>query len=307
MRRGFDSRLLRQPEAIEVTDLKYVKVQKSSQRRPGVSIAIVLLVLSLSLSVFPARATDRDNQAIRIYEAFTAIDVANTEYVIMSGIGESMSPTIRDGDTVKVQLYTGEDSIDVGDIIVYHAWMVGVYRAMWIGHRVTEKIREGDTWTFKTKGDNCIELDIWKVPEDAILGEIVSVDHIERSIVPSKKTSETDMHTRTRPPMSGTFLLIGGSFCLGAILTLINSLKRRKQKKAIANLSSCYNCGHLRIPTEHNLAMINGRLRIQKTLMISRSFCRQLNPKTKTILVCEHYEPKILSKSQWPNGKYGWT
>lgn len=173
-----------------------MKMQKGSPQKRVISTAIVLVVLTLSVYVLCVSAEDRDNDAIRIYAALTSIDAATTEYVHMPCSGESMYPKIVDGDNVKVEFCRNGSSIHAGDIIVYNAWMVGVTtKGMWIGHRVTEKHKEGDTWYFRTKGDNCPEADGWKVPESTVLGKVVSVEHAERSYIPTKTTSDSKRAT----------------------------------------------------------------------------------------------------------------
>lgn len=263
-----------------------MRLQKWSPHRRVISTAIVLVVLTLPVSIFPASATDRDNIAIRIYEALSAVDTATTEHVYMTGTGDSMYPTIKAGDNVKVQFYTNGSVIDVGDIIVYHAWTIGVYiKCMWIGHRVIEKYKEGDTWYFRTKGDNCPDPDNWEVPEYAMLGKIVSIEHTERSYVPTKTSSQTERAQTAHPGISlpegsETFLLIAGSFCLGAILAMFDNLKRRKQKNILkrVNVYSCYSCRYYQIQYTYRLESIYGRIGIRKAPDFSRGFCRCLNP-----------------------------
>ncbi|UCB60076.1 MAG: hypothetical protein JSW72_08190 [Candidatus Bathyarchaeota archaeon] len=55
-----------------------------------------------------------------------------------------MYPIIRDGDIVKIEFYTNGSSIDKGDTIVYHSWMVGVYlNGLWIGQSRRETQTRG--------------------------------------------------------------------------------------------------------------------------------------------------------------------
>ena len=270
-----------------------------------IAIGLFFVVLTVSVSIFPASSADRDNDAIRIYEALSSIDTATTEYVYMTATGDSMDPTINDGDNVKVQFYTNGNSIDVGDIIVYHAWTIGVFtKYMWVGHRVIEKYRQGDIWYFRTKGDNCPEPDYWEVPEYAILGKIVNIDHTECPNVPTETSSQTERRQATYPNTSlpqgsETFLLIIGSFCLGVILAVFDNMKRRKQKNVLkkANFYSCYSCRHCQIQYTYIFESIYGKIGIRKVQDFSRGFCKYLNlviedfPRRN----CKHYEPKTYT------------
>lgn len=214
-----------------------------------------------------------------------------------------MYPTIEDGDNVKVQFYTNGYSIDVGDIIVCNSWTIGMpINCMWIGHRVIGKYKEGDTWHFKTKGDNCPEADGWEVPERAVLGKIISIEHTERSTVPTKTTSDSERATYptiSLPQGSETFLLIVGSFCLGAIIAVCDNLKRGKQKNILKkpNVYSCYSCRHYRLQYTYRLESVYGSIGILRTPDFSRGFCKCYNlliedfPRRN----CEHYEPKMCT------------
>ena len=277
-----------------------------------IATTIVLIVLTLSVSVFSvsaAQSEDRDNAAIRLYKALSRAlssrGTATNEYVYMPGVGNSMYPTICDGDNVQVQFYTNGYSIDVGDIIVYNSWMIGMpINCMWIGHRVIGKHKEGDTWYFKTKGDNCPEADGWKVPESAVLGKIISVEHTERSTVPTKTSSQTGSPYVTYPNIplpqgSETFLLIVGSFCLGAVIAVFDNLKRGKQKNILkrANVCSCYSCRYYQIQCSYALESIYGRIGICKMPEISKGFCRHHNQVIRDFprWNCKQFEPKMYT------------
>ena len=282
-----------------------MRMRKRSPQKKVFSTAIVLVVLALSVSVLRVNAEERDNDAIRIYAALTSIDTATTEYVYMSGTGDSMYPAIKAGDNVKVQFYRNASSIQVGDIIIYNAWMIGVTtKGMWIGHRVIGKYKQGDTWHFRTKGDNCPEADGWKVPQSAVLGKIVSIEHTERSYAPAKTTPNSERATYpiiSLPQVSETFLLILGSFCLGAILAVVDNLKHREQKNILknANLYSCYSCRHYSIQYTYRLESVYGRIGLRKTPDFSRGFCRYLNLVVEDFprRNCGHYEPKACPRS----------
>lgn len=209
-----------------------------------------------------------------------------------------MHPTIKAGDNVKVQFYTNRCVIDVDDIIVYHSWTVGAYvKHMWIGHRVIEKYREGGPWCFRTKGDNCPEPDPWKVPERAILGKIVSVEHTERSYAPTEISPQTESSRTTRseaslPEGPETFLLIAVGFCLGAILAALGNPKIRRERTILkrAGVYSCHNCRNHPIRYTHIVNSMNGRIGLQETLSSSKlaDFPRRN---------FEHYQPKTYPRS----------
>lgn len=276
-----------------------------------IATTIVLVVLTLSVSIIPASAEDRDNDAIRLYkalsEALSSRGTATTEYAYMTGTGDSMYPTIEEGDNVKVQFYTNGYSIDVGDIIVYNSWMIGMpINCMWIGHRVIGKHKEGDTWYFRTKGDNCPEADGWEVPERAVLGKIISIEHTERSTVPTKTSSQTGSPYATYPNISlphesETFLLIIGSFCLGAVIAVFDNLKHRRQKNILkrANVCSCYSCKHYGIQYIYRLESVYGRIGIRRAPDFSRGFCRYHNQVIRDFprWNCEQFEPKAYPGS----------
>ena len=82
-----------------------MKLKKRNSERSVISTIVVLVVLTLNVSVLPTCATEGNNTAIRTYEALTGIDPATTECIYMSCIGDSMYPTIMNGDNVKIQLY----------------------------------------------------------------------------------------------------------------------------------------------------------------------------------------------------------
>jgi len=216
-----------------------------------------------------------------------------------------MYPTISDGDRVRVQLCVNGSLINVGDIIVYSTIATGVNPGyMWIGHRVVEKYEKGNAWWFKTKGDNNPEPDSWEVPEYWLLGLVVSIDHAERSYVPSQTSSQSEQAdtTYTETPFSGesqTLLLIVGSLVLGMTAVAFNKLRHRKQATLLkkANVYSCYSCGHYEIQYIRKLESINGRIGIRRTPDFSKGFCKYCNviiedfPRRN----CGQYEPKIYA------------
>jgi len=89
-----------------------------------------------------------------------------------------MYPAIKDGDMVKVKVCTDGNLINVGDIITYSVIVTNNPHPdyMWIGHRVTQKYQNGQTWYFKTKGDNNPQPDPWTIPDYFLLGIIVEIN-----------------------------------------------------------------------------------------------------------------------------------
>lgn len=126
-----------------------------------------------------------------IFSAFSLVPVrvTSTEYLYLTGGGESMFPTILEGDTVKVKLCTDGDLIKAGhlnsshpgDIIVYCVGAAIAYipqpTSMWICHRVVYKYFKDGELCFTTQGDNNPEPDPWEVPEHYLLGVVVDIIH----------------------------------------------------------------------------------------------------------------------------------
>ena len=93
-----------------------------------------------------------------------------------------MEPTLNVGDLIIVK--GGVKPCDIigdwppnGTIIVFHK--PGDEKTL-IVHRAVKKIREGDTWIFRTKGDRSwyitgekYSVDPWKVKEEEIVGVVI--------------------------------------------------------------------------------------------------------------------------------------
>ena len=89
--------------------------------------------------------------------------------------GESMSPSIRDGDILEITPVNGEE-IRAGNIIFYH---VGKKRM--VAHRVTKRIIENDKLIFLTRGDSNIGEEE-KVHPEQIMGRVKAIERKERRI-----------------------------------------------------------------------------------------------------------------------------
>lgn len=186
---------------------------KALQWRPckkTILLSIGLLVLALSLPLLPAA------------------HASSTEYMDLTARGSSMYPTIVDGDRITVRLCTNGSLINVGDIIVYGSIAAMAYnpnpKCIFIGHRVTARYEKGDTWYFKTKGDNNTDPDPWEVPDYWLLGVVTSIDHTGKPYVPAEPSTQTD-YASTYPDYSmliescEVLLLIAVGFALGKVCT----------------------------------------------------------------------------------------
>ena len=142
-----------------------------------------------------------------IFSVFSLVPVraTSTEYLYLTGGGDSMLPTILEGDTVKVKLCTDGDLIKAGhlnsshpgDIIVYCVGAAIAYipqpTSMWICHRAVDKYIKDGEWCFTTQGDNNPEPDPWKVPEHYLLGVVVDIIHNRNT------QQETSAHGSLQP------------------------------------------------------------------------------------------------------------
>lgn len=127
----------------------------------------------------------------------TTAYAASIEYLSLTARGESMDPTIKEGDTLRVRLCVNGSLINVGDIIVYCTIVTPDPHpeAMWIGHRVVKKYSKEGIWYFKTKGDNNPEPDSWEVPEYFLLGIVVEI--IQNEIELSERSGYSQSSGRT--------------------------------------------------------------------------------------------------------------
>jgi signal peptidase I len=86
----------------------------------------------------------------------------DTETPVVAVFSDSMDPTFYKGDMIVVQ---GIEDASVGDIIVFNV----PDRAYPIIHRVNEITPDG----IRTKGDNNLYVDPWRISEDDIYGKAV--------------------------------------------------------------------------------------------------------------------------------------
>lgn len=99
------------------------------------------------------------------------------EYPLMVVVSESMVPTLNVGDIIVVQgslnaceIKASTSEGGVGDMIVFRE--PGTLN-IFVVHRAIDKISMGNTWYFKTQGDNNPYPDLWNVPENNLIGKVI--------------------------------------------------------------------------------------------------------------------------------------
>jgi len=221
----------------------------------------ILLILSLLLPSF---------------FIYVPVCAASTEYVYLLGGGESMFPTIREGDTVKVKVCRNGtlikagyyNSSQPGDIIVYGVIAAIAYvprpKCMWICHRAVDKYNRNGTWYFKTKGDNNPDIDPWEVSERYILGVVVEVTsdriiQIEPLEVSNEKANASFM------PWGE--VIIAGSAFTGLVLALV--LGRRNMFRTCY----CVDCGFYVGQYDVCSRIVDGRRVVLQEPRFSEGFC----------------------------------
>ena len=97
-----------------------------------------------------------------------------TEFPLHAVVSESMVPTLQVGDLLVVQGVVNASRInaasETGDVIVFRK---PTDPSEFIVHRTVDKIYRGESWFFKTKGDNNLGSDPWEVPENYVIGRVV--------------------------------------------------------------------------------------------------------------------------------------
>jgi len=178
------------------------------------------------------------------FSGLVATKAAAIEYLYLSSCGNSMAPTINEGDTVKVKVCTNgtmiksglQNSSDPGDIIVYCVSAAMAYvpqpKSMWICHRAIDKYTKNGAWYFKTKGDNSLEPDPWEVPEYSLLGVVVEVipNKAGQSELPEPSHENLEEGVESFDPiyrLAVAIVFIIGSF-VGIFLGIITAEAYRK-------------------------------------------------------------------------------
>lgn len=113
--------------------------------------------------------------AICVGGFWLALRVAlRTEFPLHAVVSESMVPTLQVGDLLVVQGVVNASGInaapETGDIIVFRK---PTDASEFIVHRAIDKIYRGESWFFKTKGDNNRGSDPWEVPENYVIGKVI--------------------------------------------------------------------------------------------------------------------------------------
>ncbi len=97
-----------------------------------------------------------------------------TGYPLLAVASESMVPTLNVGDLIVVRGGLGVSEIvaayDTGDIIVFHK--PSDPREL-IVHRAVEKLGSGNNTYLRTKGDNNVPVDGWKIYDSHLIGKVV--------------------------------------------------------------------------------------------------------------------------------------
>ena len=105
--------------------------------------------------------------ALLLWSAFVlALGTYHPFYVVE---GDSMEPTLHDGDLVVVKKANIED-VKVGDVIVFHEPRE---KSKIIIHRVVGRVKVRGQVFLRTKGDNNSKPDPWLVSEEDLIGVAV--------------------------------------------------------------------------------------------------------------------------------------
>ena len=104
------------------------------------------------------------------YGLTAALKTNHPLFAVASG---SMKPTLQVGDLIVVQGLNASEinaNYSNGDIIVFRK---PTNPRDLIVHRAVEKKLDGDTWSFRTKGDNNSGADPWWVSEKDLIGKVI--------------------------------------------------------------------------------------------------------------------------------------
>lgn len=104
------------------------------------------------------------------YGLTAALRTSHPLFAVASG---SMKPTLQVGDLIVVQGLNASEinaNYSNGDVIVFRK---PTNSRDLIVHRAVEKKLDGDTWSFRTKGDNNSGVDPWWVSEKDLIGKVI--------------------------------------------------------------------------------------------------------------------------------------
>ena len=96
----------------------------------------------------------------------------NTEYPLGAIPTGSMIPTYNIGDLIIIRGESNTSRISIGDVIVFHNPVPGLYDELII-HRVNATFFKGQLY-FITKGDNNQGIDLYPVPANYVVGKVIS-------------------------------------------------------------------------------------------------------------------------------------
>lgn len=94
-----------------------------------------------------------------------AIEAGYQPLVVQSG---SMAPALRTGDAV-ISRVVGPSAVDAGDVVTFVDSTRG---DRLVTHRVVEVRRQGDQYSFVTKGDSNSGVERWDIAENDSLGRL---------------------------------------------------------------------------------------------------------------------------------------
>ena len=103
----------------------------------------------------------------------TILQKSENSKVKLTVTGQSMYPTLCDGQLIEVDCFSGDASqINIGDIIVYKAYKSNKDKQHYIIHRVVHLFSILKHYFFITKGDNNSRCDRYIIPSADIIAII---------------------------------------------------------------------------------------------------------------------------------------
>lgn len=130
--------------------------EEGSRRRVGGRVFRSFLMILIALLIFLA--------------GFQAVKIATgTSMPLLVVVGPSMKNTLMDGDLVFI-VHVDPEDLKVGDIIVFHP---PTSPKGLVIHRIYSIEKQGDDYIFRTKGDNNLNPDPWKINGSLIEGRLL--------------------------------------------------------------------------------------------------------------------------------------